>query len=1122
MKKAKVFFIVIALFALVLLVQPFLKAHFAFSENVSDSTGDYIAYGQSCPTGCTDECSYYGQKTCSGDSDYKICGNYDCDTCLEWSSAVNCGTGKICQNGNCVTPPPTCTDDCSYSGQTANQCSGNYVQKRTCGNYDSDSCLEWSGWTNLQDCGTDSWTNNYQCSGNWTQRQKHLKGCSNDSCYDSYQWINEYNCANDGKVCSNGQCVNQCTSHNYKQCSDNDVYWYNSCNAQEDKYQECGSDSWTNNYQCSGDWVQRQKTLKGCSGSSCYTNTQWINYTNCSTQGKICQNGNCVTPPPTCTDDCSYSGQTANQCSGNYVQKRTCGNYDSDSCLEWSGWTNLQDCGTDSWTNNYQCSGNWTQRQKHLKGCSNDSCYDSYQWINEYNCANDGKVCSNGQCVTTCQCNNWNTWVNQGCAQDGCSSGQMYQTRVRTCNPNNCDTQFESKCVSDSSCNQPTCQDECAVAGQTTCNDSGSRKICGNYDSDSCLEWSSPESCGTDTCIGSTRRDYYCSGGTCLYNDSICSSQCYSCGNGVCNSECGETQYNCSQDCGQSCQSECAYSGQLRCYDSAHKQTCGNYDSDSCLEWSPVESILGTTYCGYGSCNSNQKPSWYCTGGIAEYTCNYDSSCGCSTCNNCNDCNDCNNCYDNQNHKSCYNNDVYWYDSNNSRQDRYEDCGEDYCTSWSSPYCSGDSVYKERTCYDKGCSGSSCFSNSNLQKSFVTKCASDEACSNGKCVKEQECTAGPCCDGQNYKSSSTVCKSESDTRYGCPWGIGCGADAGQSARIRFRYCSGDSAQCDGNWGSWGNWSSWIVSDYCSSNETCSVGDSTCNDNSTCSASPIIQTRQCYDNDVYWYNSSGARLSKYMDCEDNNSCTLDRCDAGRCYHDLKCDGTTCSNDSVNYCSSCEHCGDGAVNCNETFCECPVDVKLPIADTVAVSVLAKKSGPGMDEGWKKTLSTEPGEKLSFLIIVASSGSASVPDVKLENILPTNLDYSGNLKVDGSPFVGNILAGLNLGTLGPKQSKYISFDAKIGTASEFISGTTYLSNLSNVAYGEGKVTSDSVSIEVLKGIEGAAAAGTIFSQVVKIIGSLAFWLVILFIVILGAILVFTGYYWMKKKKEVGMVRL
>ncbi|MBU4023085.1 hypothetical protein KJ591_01835, partial [Patescibacteria group bacterium] len=116
-----------------------------------------------CPSGCLDQCSYYGQRTCADSTNYKICGNYDCDTCLEWSGSNYCGAGK---------------------------------------------------------------------------------------------------------TCSAGQCITSCITHNYKSCYDNDVYWYDSCNAREDKSSECGTDSWTNNYQCSGNWTQRQKTLKGCSGSS--------------------------------------------------------------------------------------------------------------------------------------------------------------------------------------------------------------------------------------------------------------------------------------------------------------------------------------------------------------------------------------------------------------------------------------------------------------------------------------------------------------------------------------------------------------------------------------------------------------------------------------------------------------------------------------------------------------------------------------------------------------------------------------------------------------------------------------------------------------------------------------
>jgi hypothetical protein len=45
-----------------------------------------------------------------------------------------------------------CQNECFSSGQEEMRCSGNYVQKRTCGNFDSDPCLEWSNWSNVEYC----------------------------------------------------------------------------------------------------------------------------------------------------------------------------------------------------------------------------------------------------------------------------------------------------------------------------------------------------------------------------------------------------------------------------------------------------------------------------------------------------------------------------------------------------------------------------------------------------------------------------------------------------------------------------------------------------------------------------------------------------------------------------------------------------------------------------------------------------------------------------------------------------------------------------------------------------------------------------------------------------------
>ena len=53
------------------------------------------------PPPCTDECSS-GAKKCTSSTSYQTCGNYDADSCLEWSSAASCPAGQTCSgNGAC-------------------------------------------------------------------------------------------------------------------------------------------------------------------------------------------------------------------------------------------------------------------------------------------------------------------------------------------------------------------------------------------------------------------------------------------------------------------------------------------------------------------------------------------------------------------------------------------------------------------------------------------------------------------------------------------------------------------------------------------------------------------------------------------------------------------------------------------------------------------------------------------------------------------------------------------------------------------------------------------------------------------------------------------------------------
>jgi hypothetical protein len=84
---------------------------------------------------CNDECAITEQKKCTNNG-YQTCGDFNNDTCLEWSSITACSTNTVCQNGNCIQQK--CSDGTLYSQCSSNKpfyCdNGNLINKcSTCG-----------------------------------------------------------------------------------------------------------------------------------------------------------------------------------------------------------------------------------------------------------------------------------------------------------------------------------------------------------------------------------------------------------------------------------------------------------------------------------------------------------------------------------------------------------------------------------------------------------------------------------------------------------------------------------------------------------------------------------------------------------------------------------------------------------------------------------------------------------------------------------------------------------------------------------------------------------------------------------------------------------------------------
>jgi hypothetical protein len=818
---------------------------------VCDTSGACNKWGstQNCPSGqtcsngqcvssCSDECSPSGSKRCSGNN-VQTCGNYDFDSCLEWGGDVACGSGLVCSGGVCVS---ACSNECSPSG--SRRCSGNNVQ--TCGNYDSDSCLEWGG---DSACSAGRACSNGQCvltcsnecspSGSRRCNGDMVQTCMDYDSDGCFEWGGDTSCGA-GRTCSGGLCVTSC---------------YNECTASGLK-------------RCSGDVAQ---TCGNYDSDSCL---EWGGNIDCSAEGKSCSWGECVGGTVQCSDDC-VSG--SKRCSGIYVQ--TCGDYDSDSCLEWGGDTA---CGSglvcsggvcvSSCTNectasgSKRCSGNIAQT---CGDYDSDSCLE---WGNNVDCADQGMSCSWGECVSTCD---------DTCSPSGAKrcSGNIAQT-CGDYDSDSCvewggdiDCASQGKSCSWGAC-VVSCSDECTPSGSKRCSGSIAQK-CGNYDSDSCLEWGENVYCSqegkscswgecvstcTDECTPSGKKT--CTGNiarTCGDHDS---DSCLEWGDDV---DCASQGLSCSWgECVSTCSDECTPSGTKRCNGNI-AQTCGNHDSDSCLEWGgDVNCLTAGQSCSNGQCVSgcsnecSPSGSKRCEGNNVEACGDYDSD-------------------------SC----LEWGDSSYCGTGRIccnSACMTPTCVTGNDcddgSGCTVDSCVGAATC-DAGCQHQQITSCANSDGCCPSGCsaANDNDCStgcgNGICeITEscescsQDCACGPgqmCCSGQ---CKAPACSSDSEcgdanscTLDSC---VGAGTCDARCEHGQVTSCLNDDGCCPGSCNA-------LNDNDCSvqcGNGLCEPGEScqSCSRDCGCSGGTLCCNGVCVE---------PACVSDSQ-CDDSKDCTLDRC------------------------------------------------------------------------------------------------------------------------------------------------------------------------------------------------------------------------------------------------------
>ena len=164
------------------------------------------------------------------------------------------------------------------------------------------------------------------------------------------------------------------------------------------------------------------------------------------------------------------------------------------------------------------------------------------------------------------------------------------------------------------------------------------------------------------------------------------------------------------------------------------------------------------------------------------------------------------------------------------------------------------------------------------------------------------------------------------------------------------------------------------------------------------------------------------------------------------------GTSCPSGTYSSLSSCQ-----------TNCQAPLYYVLNISKTVR--------NINDNTAFQESVAADPLEKVEFNILITSTGSTGVQSVILKDSLPWQLTYQNNLKINGVSSAGDILTGLNLGTISPGQSKVITFEAQVASEDKFIYGTTTLTNAA-LAYNANTAKTDTAQVVVTrKGVAGVA---------------------------------------------------
>gem|GEM_PF-1543648 len=643
--------------------------------------------------------------------------------------------------------------------------------------------------------------------------------------------------------------VPSCTSHASKKCINNSIYWFNSCDIQEDKYLDCGqnqtcangscqninivcntnSDCGTNGYvgggsTCYGNQVYRNYRTYTCNNpgtvnSNCTNETATRYYETCN-NGRTCQNGECVNIACSSNTDCGTNG---------YTGEAFCNVNDNSVYRNYKTYT----CSMPG-TVNSSCTNNTTPQLQHACGanqtCNNGICVNVH-----ITCSTNSDCGSNGYIGSPfCQGNSvYKNYIthkcnNPGTAQSYCSDSSLPQlTQACTQNQNCSNGECTTVTVA---CNTGT---DCGTNGFTGNAFCQAGNVFRNFTTYACNKPGTAESfCSNSTTAQLTQAcgtNQACNNGSCVSQNIACGSNTDCGSNGLTgNAFCQDNNayknfitYSCNnpgtnlsycsssltpqlvRTCSpsQTCTNGSCTTQSITCHNNSECGNNGYIGSPFCQGNSTYKNYITHT------CNNPGTTQSYCSNASLPQltqTCSENQTCSSGTCRN-----------------------IVIACEENS------DCGTNVYTG--NPFCQSGNIfqnYRTYTCNNPGTANASC--SSSTQAQLKQNCEEGQTCSNGQChnVNIVCGTSSEC--GTNGFIGSPFCQLgnvyQNYKTYTC-----------HNPNTANSYCSDSSSS--------------KIKITCSSGQTCANGSCVteniaCDSNSDCGTNGFTGSAFCQSGNVY--------------------------------------------------------------------------------------------------------------------------------------------------------------------------------------------------------------------------------------------------------------------------------